>query len=327
MFAARRDARAFLDAGLLRIPLNRERRVDSTNPLKTGSQTRLIAYLAVFVVIAWASAFPAIKVSLTEYSPVQLSCLRYLVASCALVFLTWGRISRLPSMQDALRFMLCGILGISVYNVAVAYGETRVPAGVASLLVSMAPLFAAALAHFLLKDSLGRYGWLGLSVSLSGVLVISIGQGFAAKFDLGAAAMLAAAIVQGVAIVLQKPLFSKYSAIEVTAYTVWAASLSMLGVLPSVAQTALIARLETTLAVVYLGVVPAALGILAWSYILARVPAAKAASLLYVVPVASLVVSWLWLSEVPSFLAIIGGGLSLAGVALASRRSASARQQ
>jgi len=315
---------------VLRIPSRQEVRMLAEKRKTCGSTTRLpratghsgiaVAGLALFTVLVWSSAFPAIKIALTSYTPAELACLRYLVASVALLACTGGRISPLPQKRDILRFLVCGVLGISLYNIALAFGEKTVPAGVASLLVSTTPLFAAGLAHLFLKDRLTTLGWLGLAVSLAGVVMISVSQGSVARMDSGALALVGAAALQALSIVLQKPLFSRYSALEVTAYTIWGATVALAGFFPSLAAATLRSSLSATLAVLYLGAVPAALGILAWSFILSRIPAARAASLLYVVPVAALAVSWLWLGEVPAVISILGGALSISGTLLVARQ-------
>ena len=73
--------------------------------------------------------------------------------------------------------------------------------------------------------------------------------------------------------------------------------------------------------VVYLGVVPTALAFSTWGYALTRMPAGQLGVLTYVVPPLTVVAGWAIFSEVPGFLAIIGGALCLVGVALSRRRS------
>ena len=76
------------------------------------------------------------------------------------------------------------------------------------------------------------------------------------------------------------------------------------------------AALADTLAVVYLGVFPAALGYVTWAFVLSRFPAGRAASFLYGVPVMAFLVGWAWLGEAPTGIDIIGGLLALSGVAV-----------
>lgn len=79
----------------------------------------------------------------------------------------------------------------------IAYFTTlqTLPLATAALLAYLAPLFTALIAHFALKDRLGRVGWLGLLLSFAGVLTL---KGFTpglplALLLLGAAGALASA--------------------------------------------------------------------------------------------------------------------------------------
>jgi drug/metabolite transporter (DMT)-like permease len=80
------------------------------------------------------------------------------------------------------------------------------------------------------------------------------------------------------------------------------------------------APLSATLATVYLGVFPGAIAYVAWAQALAHLPASRAASFLYVVPVVALTIAWVWLGEIPSILALLGGVLVIAGVITVNRR-------
>jgi drug/metabolite transporter (DMT)-like permease len=72
---------------------------------------------------------------------------------------------------------------------------------------------------------------------------------------------------------------------------------------------------------VYLGVVPTALAFSTWAYALTRMDAGKLGVTTYVVPPLVIVLGWLLLDEVPPALAVVGGAVCLAGVALSRRRT------
>jgi len=95
---------------------------------------RLIIAL-IITLIFWASAFAGIRVGLKAYSPGNLVLLRFLTASIALS--VYAIITRmpLPERKDLPAIFFLGFLGITVYHLALTYGELKVTAGSASLLI------------------------------------------------------------------------------------------------------------------------------------------------------------------------------------------------
>lgn len=113
------------------------------------------------MILLWASAFPAIRVALTAYSPEHISLLRLLIGSIVLLIIAVITKTPLPALKDIPAILLLGFLGFTVYQVALNYGEQTISAGVASLLVSTTPIFTALLAVFFYREKLGLWGWLG----------------------------------------------------------------------------------------------------------------------------------------------------------------------
>ena len=66
-----------------------------------------------------------------------------------------------------IRDSLTGAIGITFYNLALNYGETRVTAGAASLLIASIPVWTALAARFWLHEKLTPFGWVGVLISLS----------------------------------------------------------------------------------------------------------------------------------------------------------------
>ena len=73
--------------------------------------------------------------------------------------------------------------------------------------------------------------------------------------------------------------------------------------------------------IVYLGIVPTAIGFIAWGYALSRTTAGRMGSTTYLVTPIAILLGWLLLGETPPGLALAGGVLCLAGVAVARRGS------
>jgi drug/metabolite transporter (DMT)-like permease len=220
----------------------------------------------------------------------------------------------LPSRHDLLYFLLLGFLGFTFYNLALNTGELQIAAGPAALLVQTGPIWTALLAVLFLGERLRLWGWLGIAISFLGALVIALGKWGDLSLSWAAALILLAAFSSSAYSIIQKRLLARYRPVELTAYAIWGGTLLLLpfaGGLWTVMQTA---PLASTLAIVYLGIFPAALAYAAWAYVLSRLPASRAVSILYGVPVMAFLVGWVWLGEAPRLLDIVGGLLALSGV-------------
>jgi drug/metabolite transporter (DMT)-like permease len=77
---------------------------------------------------------------------------------------------------------------------------------------------------------------------------------------------------------------------------------------------------------VYLGLVPTAIGFSTWAFALRRTDAGRLAATTYLVPPLSILLGWLWLGESPAALAYLGGALCLVGVAVSRRTSGADRR-
>jgi len=182
----------------------------SSGQEKVSIDFRIILAIAV-TLIFWASAFAGIRVGLKAYSPENLVLLRFLTAS--IVLLVYAIITRmpLPERKDLPAIFFLGFIGITVYHLALTFGELKVTAGSASLVIASAPIFTAILAMFILKEKINTWGWAGIVISFLGVSLVAIGEGEGVRFEPAALLILLAAISTSFYFVLQKPYLKKYT--------------------------------------------------------------------------------------------------------------------
>ena len=284
-------------------------------------QSKLWLYVAILAsVLLWASAFPAISVALRAYTPIELACLRYVVASG--VLLVYAIVTRMPmpAVGDLPLIGLCGAIGFALYNVMLNVGQQTVPAGVASFVISAEVGVIAVLASMFYRERLGWRGWLGVVLCLAGIGVISLVPERSLTVSVGVLYVFVATHSISFYTVLQKPLLTKYSAIQFTSYAIWAGTSILVCLAPHSLVTATQVPLYPTVAVLYMGMFPGVLAYAAWSYVLSQIPAARAGSYLSLIPVAALLIAWAWVSEVPTLSAVLGGTLVLCGITLVTRR-------
>ena len=291
----------------------------------TGSGSDWRTPLAVTTtVFAWASAFVVIRYAAHDIDPGALSLGRLLVASVALSAMMIGRkIVRMTPREWALT-ALVGVAWFAVYSVALNAGEQTVDAGTAAMLIQLAPILIGILAGFLLGEGFPRMLVIGGLVAFAGTLLI----GFATstgKVDLaGVLLVLLSATVYSIAMVAQKIVLRRIPALQVTWLACLIGTIACLPFAGALVHDFSVVPTLQILGVVYLGLVPTALAFSTWAYALSHTTAGKLGVTTFAVPPITILLGWLLLNEVPPILAIVGGALSLIGVAI-SRRPAKPR--
>src|SRR5690348_3886978 len=282
--------------------------------------SKLANLAAAGTVVLWASAFPAITVAVAGLGPAGLAVARLAVASAALALAAPLLGVRKPTPRDLPLIAVCGLAGMTGYQLLLNAGERVVPAGTASLLVATAPVYASLLAVAFLGERSTSQHWAGSAVALAGTALIAASHGLG--FGVSALIVLAAAMLQAIFHTAQKPLLARYTGFEVTAYAMWAGTVFVLpwtgSLLRALWGPGAHAGGAAIGSAVFLGLAPSAAGFVLWAYAMARADVGRVTVSLYLVPAAAIGISLVWLGQVPGPAELIGGAIALAGVVLAS---------
>jgi drug/metabolite transporter (DMT)-like permease len=273
-------------------------------------------------VVAWASAFVAIRAVGRVYEPGPLALGRLLLGTAALgVPLALQRRWVRPTRREWVLLVVCGLAWFAVYNVALNAAERSVDAGTTAMLVNVGPILIALLAGLVLGEGFPRPLLIGAAVAFAGAVLIGVATSRSAQTDgVGALLCLVAAATYAVGVVSQKPVLRRLPALQVTWIACTIGTLACLPFTPALVAQTRSADGGAVAGLVYLGLVPTALAFTTWAYTLARMDAGRLGVTTYLVPPLTILAAWPLLGEVPPGLAVAGGVVCLVGVALSRRR-------
>jgi drug/metabolite transporter (DMT)-like permease len=269
----------------------------------------------------WGSSFVAIRDAGRSLSPGSVALGRLLVSVVVLGAAALIRREPLPARRDLVAIAAFGVLWLGVYSVTLNEAERRVDAGTAAMLINTGPILIAILAGVFLKEGFPPWLFAGCAVAFAGCVVIGVATSRdGPRAGVGVVLLLGAALAYAAAVVIQKPVLTRVSPLQVTWLGCAAGTLACLPFAPTLVGELDDAESRAIAWTVYLGLASTALGFATWTYALRRTSAGRLGSLMYLVPVVALVLGWAVLAETPPRLALLGGALCLAGVYLARRR-------
>jgi drug/metabolite transporter (DMT)-like permease len=268
-------------------------------------------------VLLWASAFVGIRAAGEDLSAGPLTLGRLLVGAAALgAFVVLRRDAR-PPRAAVPRLLACGLLWFGAYNVLLNAAEQRIDAGTAAMLVNVGPVILALLAGVLLHEGFPRSLLTGCAIAFAGAIVIGLATSErSVDAGWGAALCVAAAAAYAGGVVAQKPLLEHASALQVTFMACLIGAVACLPFAPALVRELGNAPVSSLAWTAYLGVFPTAIGFTTWAYALKRTSAGKMGATTYLVPPIAVLLGWVILGETPAALALAGGVLCLAGVAV-----------
>ena len=275
----------------------------------------------IFTILFWGFAFTAIKYSVGHLTPLELAALRFAVADVffvAGIALSGLRIDR----NDFPVVFTLGIFGVVIYHTALNAGEIYISSGVASLIISTAPIFVLLFSWAFLNEKITKLKVLGTLIAFAGVATLSKPEASNGNV-FGILLVLLSAISAAAYTVLGKKLMGKYDSITLTSYAMMLGSIPLLAfALPAAGkmlESPDFPDFSLISSVLFLGVFSTYLGYQGWYYFLQREEASKASVFLLAIPFVAIIAGAFLLDEAITVLTVIGGIAVVFGIILVIR--------
>ncbi len=280
------------------------------------SRSTLLAGCLAIVYVVWGSTYLAIHFVVDGIPPLISSAIRNFCAGpILLAFLKW-RGAAWPTLRQWRNGAFIGFMMMGLGNGFVCVGETRVPSGLASLVVAGVPLFAMLFAWGLFGARPRLLEWLGVVLGLAGMALLN--------FDLHAAAnpgaiaiLFVAAAAWAAATVMQPRLDLPRGPMSAAVQMLGgAASLVVMSALRGERLDVSTVPASSWLALAYLVVFGSLVAYTAFVYVIGHSRPALATSYAYVNPVVAVGLGALFAGETISMPIVAGMAVILLGVAL-----------
>ena len=138
-------------------------------------EPKLIDYtLLTLLSLIWASAFFNIKVATYSYGPVMIAFMRIFFGAIPVVGLCLIKKIKIEAFsKDWYWFALIGVINLVIPFFLIAYGVQKVQSNLAAILMASTPLSATLLAHFFTKnEKINFIKVVGVLVGFSGIVFL-----------------------------------------------------------------------------------------------------------------------------------------------------------
>ena len=286
--------------------------------------------LLLLLALLWGSSFFFYKVLVAVMPPITVVLGRVGIAAVAMNLWLLAQGQSLPLSRILwLRFLLLGFLNSSLPFVLIAWGETRIPSGLASILNATTPIFMVAVAHWGTDDeklSVGKA--VGIALGILGVIVL-VGPGAFGEGGViwGKLAVIAASCCYGFGGVYSRR-FKDLSPLQAATGQMTGATILMipLSLLFDRPWTLAMPHLDAWAALLAIALVNTALAYVVYYRMVAAVGVTYISLVTFLIPVIALFLGAAFLEERVTLqalagMAIIGLGLATTDERLFRRRS------
>ena len=264
-------------------------------------QPNLIDYsLLVFLALIWSSAFFNIKIATYSFGPVTIAFLRVFFGAIPVLLLCYYKNIKIEAFsKDWYWFAMIGFINLVAPFFLIAYGVKSVQSNLAAILMSTTPLSSTVLGHFYTKNE--RFNFIktfGILIGFSGILYLFSDNLLIDENNfLSALLILLGSTCYVVGGVLTLKISKKKNENVTGSILIWAIII-LIPLVSFIEQPWNITpRLDSTISVVYLGLISTGIAWLLRFKILVNNGLIFQSQVSYLIPIFGTILSYIFLKE------------------------------
>ena len=272
-------------------------------------QPKLLDYLLlILLALIWASAFFNIKIATYSFGPITIAFLRVFFGAIPVLLLCYYKKIKIEAFsKDWHWFAMIGFINLVAPFFLIAYGVQSVQSNLAAILMSTTPLSSTVLGHFYTKNE--KFNFIkttGILIGFSGILYLFSDNILINENNFFSAILIllgSTCYVIGGVLTLK---ISKKKNENVTgSILVWAV-LILIPIVSIVEQPWNVSpRLDSTISVIYLGLVSTGIAWLLRFRILVNNGLIFQSQVSYLIPIFGTILSYIFLKELITFKVVI----------------------
>jgi drug/metabolite transporter (DMT)-like permease len=264
-------------------------------------QPKLLDYLLlILLALIWASAFFNIKIATYSFGPITIAFLRVFFGAIPVLLLCYYKDIKIEAFsKDWHWFALIGFINLVAPFFLIAYGVKSVQSNLAAILMSTTPLSSTVLGHFYTKNE--KFNFIktfGILIGFSGILYLFSDNLLINENNfLSALLILLGSTCYVVGGVLTLRISKKKNENVTGSILIWAVIILMPLVILIEQPWNISARLDSTISVIYLGLVSTGIAWLLRFRILVNNGLIFQSQVSYLIPIFGTILSYIFLKE------------------------------
>ncbi|WP_440918360.1 DMT family transporter [Candidatus Pelagibacter sp.] len=272
-------------------------------------QPKLLDYLLlILLALIWASAFFNIKIATYSFGPITIAFLRVFFGAIPVLLLCYYKKIKIEAFsKDWYWFAMIGFINLVAPFFLIAYGVQSVQSNLAAILMSTTPLSSTVLGHFYTKNEKFNFiKTIGILIGFSGILYLFSDNILINENNFFSAILiLLGSTCYVIGGVLTLKISNKKNENVTGSILVWAV-LILIPIASIVEQPWNVSpRLDSTISVIYLGLVSTGIAWLLRFRILVNNGLIFQSQVSYLIPIFGTILSYIFLKELITFKVLI----------------------